>query len=167
MMAYKAVSAVHEDSIPLDVLSIILTSGKTSRLYKALLETGLASGVDASNTALRDPGLFYVFAVLNPDSDHDAIESAIRGELHNASSNGVSQSEVDSAVSQLRAMEAYSRDGAFSIVQQLNESIASGDWRLYTEYLKKLEDVGVEDIQRVAQKYLVDDRATIGQYIPA
>ncbi len=166
MVAYKAVAASHPDSAALDVLSIILATGKKSRLYASLIETGLVSGISASNTALLDPGIFYLFASLNPDSKHDDVEHVILAEISNIIASGVSDTDVEMAVNKLTAMEAYSRDGAFSIVQQLNEAIASGDWKLYTEYLSGLETVTPSEVQRVASEYLVEKNSTVGYYIP-
>ena len=166
MIAYKGIAGTHEDSPVLDVLSVILGTGKSSRLYSALIETGLSSGVNASNSAMRDPGLFYVFASLNPEVEHAQLEEAIFAEISSISDSGVTDAEVETAVSQLLAMEAYSRDGAFSVVQQLNEAIATGDWKLYSAYGSSLESVTADEIRRAANTYLVRDRCIVGSYIP-
>ena len=71
------------------------------------------------------------------------------------------------AKNQLRAQEAYSRDGSYAVAVQLNEAIAAGDWKLYTTFADRLDDVTTADIQRVAQTYLLEDTRTVGWYVPS
>lgn len=166
MVAFKGVAGTHVDSPILDVLSVILGTGKNSRLYRSLIEEGISGGVSASNSAMRDPGLFYIFAALNPGVAHEQVETAIFDEIDKVIEEGVTDAEVAKAITQLNAMESYSRDGAFSVVQQLNEAIATGDWKLYSAYGDSIAGVTAEDVQRVAEAYLVRDRSIIGSYVP-
>jgi zinc protease len=52
------------------------------------------------------------------------------------------------------------------VASQLNEAIAAGDWKLYTQYLDRLDEVTVDDVQRVARRYLTADTSTVGRYVP-
>lgn len=167
MVAFKGVAGTSDDSPVLDVLSVILGTGKNSRLYRSLIESGLSGGVSASNSAMKDPGLFYVFAALNPGVEHDAVEEVIFSEVESIADTGVTDAEVRKAVTQLRAMESYSRDGAFSVVQQLNEAIATGDWKLYSAYGERINGVTAADIQRAARHYMRRDQSIVGNYVPA
>ena len=150
----------------LDVLARILASGKGSRLFQRCTDQGLTSDVFGINFRLRDPGLFSVFAYLAPDQDHQTVEDAIHETITDVQENGVTQEELDRARSQLRAQIAFDRDGPMRVASQLNESLAAGDWKLYTQYLDRLDDVTAEDVQRVAQTYLTRDGVTTGRYVP-
>jgi zinc protease len=80
---------------------------------------------------------------------------------------GVTEEEVTRAKNQLKAQVAFDRDGPMRIASQLNEALAAGDWRLYTKYLDRLEDVAADDVQRVARTYLQPAKSTIGRYVPS
>jgi zinc protease len=166
LMAYKSPPAVDPDSDALDVLARILASGKGSRLFRRCTDQGLTSDVFGINFRLRDPGLFSVFGYLAPEADHETVEHAIEEEIEKIQTDGVSQDELDRARSQLRAQIAFDRDGPMKVASQLNEAIAAGDWKLYTQYLDRLDEVTVDDVQRVAQTYLATDTSTVGWYVP-
>jgi zinc protease len=166
LLSYKAPPATDPDSDALDVLARILASGKGSRLFQRCTDQGLTSDVFGMNFRLRDPGLFSVFGYLAPESDHETVEAAISDEIDKIREEGVTEEELDRARSQLRAQIAFDRDGPMKVAAQLNEAIAAGDWKLYTQYLDRLENVTADDVQRVAQTYLTDDTSTVGWYVP-
>jgi zinc protease len=166
LMAYKAPPAVDPDSDVLDVLGRILASGKGSRLFRRCTDQGLTSDVFGLNFRLRDPGLFSVFGFLAPETDHETVESAIEEEIEKIQEDGVTQEELDRARSQLRAKIAFDRDGPMEVASQLNEAIAAGNWKLYTQYLDRLEQITVEDVKRVARAHLTADTSTVGRYVP-
>jgi zinc protease len=166
LMSYKSPPATDPDSDALDLMARILASGKGSRLFQRCTDQGLTSDVFGINFRLRDPGLFSLFAYLAPEVDHDTVEAAIAEEVDRVRADGVTQEELDRARNQLRAQIAFDRDGPMKVAAQLNEALAAGDWKLYTQYLDRLADVTVDDVQRVARTYLVDDTSTVGWYVP-
>lgn len=166
LMAYKSPPAVEPDSDVLDVLARILASGKGSRLFQRCTDRGLTSDVFGMNFRLRDPGLFSVFAYLAPEVDHETVEAAIEEEIAEIRAEGVTQEELDRARNQLRAQIAFDRDGPMKVASQLNEALAAGNWKLYTQYLDRLERITVDDVRRVAQTYLTPETSTVGRYVP-
>lgn len=166
MMAYKAPEGLSEEADALDILARVLASGKGSRLFKRLTDRGLTAEVFAMSSRLRDPGLFSVFAFLAPEATHDVVEEEIESAIEEVRDNGITAEELQRAQTQLKAKEAFGRDGPFAIAAQLNEAIAAGDWTLYTTYLDRIERVTTDDVQRAAQTYLRRRRATVGHYIP-
>ena len=115
---------------------------------------------------LRDPGLFSLFAFLAPDATHEVVEDGMRDAVQEVQQKGITAEELKRAKTQLKAKEAFGRDGPFAIASQLNEAIAAGDWTLYTTYLDRIDRVTAADVQRVAQMYLQPQQATVGHYIP-
>jgi zinc protease len=166
MMSYKAPDGLSEDADALDLLARVLASGKGSRLFKRLTDQGLTADVFAMSSRLRDPGLFSIFAFLAPEATHDVVEDEIRDAIRDIQEKGITADELKRAKTQLRAKEAFGRDGPFAIASQLNEAIAAGDWTLYTTYLDRIDHVTADDVQRVAQTYLQREQSTVGHYIP-
>lgn len=166
MIAYKQPAAVNTDTDALDVLSVILAGGKSSRLYRRLVDSGLATSVFSSASSLRDPGLFTVFAMLSPESKHAEVEAVVQEEINRVISSGVDENEMQRVQNQLRAQEAYGRDGSFAIAAQLNEAIAAGDWKLYTTAVERYQRVTEDAVRRVAGAYCVPDTMTVGYYVP-
>jgi zinc protease len=166
MVAYKTPAGLHPDNDALDMLSMILSSGKNSYLYKALTDQSLTTYVSASNSRHRDPGLFYFYGMLSPKVTHTKVEKKMFATVKEIQKKGITQADLDKACRQMRASHAFDRDGSYSIASELNEAIAIGDWKFYTEYLDRIAKVTPEDVQRVAKQYLVEDSRTIGWYVP-
>ncbi|GIV59226.1 insulinase family protein [Rhodocaloribacter litoris] len=166
MVAFKSPPALDPDADALDVLATALATGKNSRLYRHLTDRGLTTHLYANASRLRDPGLFFILAMLAPDQTHAGVEAAIEEVLDTVRRDGLTETELARAKNQLRAREAFSRDGPYAVATQLNEAIAAGDWKLYTTYLDRIERVTATDVRRVAQAYLVEDRRTVGRYVP-
>jgi len=166
MVAFKSPVGLDLDADALDVLAVILSHGRNSRLYRKLTDTGRTLSVTATNERHRDPALFYIVARLAPGVTHAEVEGILLEELAQVAAYGVSEEELVRAQTQLAALEAYGRDGPFAIAAQLNEAIAIGDWKLYATYLDRIACVTASDIQRVAQAYLTEAARTVGWYIP-
>ena len=166
MLAFKSPDGLHADTDALSLLAAILTRGKSSRLYRRLVDQSLVTSVNASASRFRDPGLFYVMAMLAPDVTHQAVEDILSEELRRVAEEGVEDTEVARAMSNVRAQEAFLRDGPFSVASQLNEAIAAGDWRLYVDHLDRMAAVTPEQIQQAAKRYLVSEKMTAGWYVP-
>lgn len=165
-VAHKIPEGSHPDMFALDVLSQILTNGKTSRLYKALVDQGKTTTVFASQNYFKDPSLFVTYAFLAPGAEHEEVEETIVAQYDSIKANGVSQAEVDRAINQIAASTAFGRDGSFSIASNINEWIAMGDWTYYVTYTDNIKKVTPADVQRVVETYFVEDKSTVGYFIP-
>jgi len=165
-IAYKTPAARHPDMPALQVLGAILTSGKNSRLYRALTDANLTTSVFADIGFFRDPSLTTVYASLAPGAKHDEVEKIALAELARVKTDGVTADEVSSAVNQLLASSAYARDGAFAIASNLNEYISSGDWTRYITLDDDIAQVTAADVKRIANDYLNEDQSTTGWFIP-
>jgi len=154
------------DIFSLVVLSIALSSGITSRLYQALVETQLAVAAYTNADQHRDPGLFCVYATVAPNVETQKVEEIILSELQKVIDEGVTEAEVEKAKQQIIAHEAFSRDGTHRIASQLSEAEAVADWRFYKDYAKNILKVTTESVRRAAQKYFTEDSRTVGYFIP-
>lgn len=166
LLGFKAPPGLTADADVLDVLSVALGQGKSSRLYRRLTDRGLTTSVFAYGPRLRDPGLFVVYGALAPDVKPEAVEEALWEVLDAVAEDGLTEAELRRARSQTVAQEAFGRDGPFAIASQLNEAVAVGDWTLYTTLLDRIERVTPEAVRDVARRVFVRDAVTVGLFDP-
>ena len=165
-VAHKTPDGLHKDNYAIQILARILGGGKSGRLYKKIVDKGLATSIIMWDFPLRDNGLFITYAFLTPGTKHKDIEKIILDEYELIKKKGVTKEEMNRAKGQIRAEQAYSRDGSYSIASNLNEAIATGDWTYYTNYLENINKVTKEDIERIVDTYLTEDKSTTGYFIP-
>src|SRR6202789_400057 len=166
IIAHKVPNGRNADQPALDVLDAILSSGKNARLYRALVDQGLAVNAGAGTDLHRDLSLHTVYAVLAPGTAHAQVEKALLAEIARIKTDGVTADEVQRVKQQYIAADAYKRDGTSAIAGEINEWIAVGDWTLYVTFPQKVQQVTPADVQRVARQYLNEDQSTTGWFIP-
>jgi zinc protease len=166
LIAYKIPEATHEDLPVLHVLSMILSNGKSSRLARLLVDSGLSTMQAVGASWFRDPGLFTLLSMFAKEESLIEVETAIETCLDDLKKALVSKEEVTRALKKLKAHTLYARDGSFSLASELNEAIAAGDWKLYTRFLERAKSVTPEQIMEVATRYFNDDTKTTGTYLP-
>jgi len=178
-IAYRAPSASNEDFIPLMVLDSLLTgpsslsmvgggsvSNKISRLYQKLVEKDVAMSVSGGLQTTIDPYLYTILFIASPDQDIDQIIHAVDHEFASIMDNCIGESDVERAKKQARALFAY---GSESITNQAfwigySAMFAEPSW--FEDYLKNIEQVTMERICEVAEKYLINNNRIIGIYQP-
>ncbi|MBN2550030.1 MAG: insulinase family protein [Anaerolineales bacterium] len=176
--AYHAPAAAHPDFFPFMVLDSLLTgpsnlnmfgggiSNKTSRLYRALVESELAISLHGSIQATIDPFIYSIMAIVHPRSRVEAVVGVMDEEIQRLQQAPPEAAQVERAVKQARALFAY---GSESITNQafwlgLSEMFADYDW--FLEYLSRLAAVTPQEVQRVAQEYLRPQNRVLGVYLP-
>ena len=160
-VAHKIPSATHDDLPALVILLIILSHGKTSRLYRALVDSAKAIDVSANCFQFRDPSLLITYVTLVPGVTHEEAEAVVKAEYRKIAEKGVTKLELDRAKRAIRAYLASRRDGPYVFLSALNEEIATGDWTRFSTFPNRLAQVTSKAVQMVAKQYLVDDQSTI------
>jgi zinc protease len=177
-VAFHAPAAGDPDFFPLVVLDSVLAgpsnfnmfsggiSNKTSRLYRALVETELAAGVSGGLAATLDPYLYSITATVRNGKTPEQVLAALDGELRKIAETPLRREEMERAVKQARAIFAY---GSETVTNQAfwmgyAEMFASIDW--FENYLASLAAVTADDVQRVAHKILSRRNRTVGLYLP-
>jgi zinc protease len=166
IIAHKVPNGRDADQPALDMMDAILSSGKNARLYRALVDQGVALNAGAGTDLHRDLSLHTVYAVLAPGATHDQVEKALMAEINKIATEGVTPAEVARVKQQYIAADAYKRDGTAAIAGEINEWIAVGDWTLYVTFPQKVQQVTPADVQRVAKQYFKQDQSTTGWFIP-
>ena len=165
-VGHKTQEGLHEDTYAFQLLGKILSEGKTSRFYRTIVDRGLATSLLMYDFPFKDNGMFITYIFLTPDTYHQTVEDIVLEEYKKIINGGVTKEEIARAKAQTRASVAFSRDGSYAVASALNEAIAIGDWTFYTTFMDHIEKVSTKDIQRVAKKYLVEEKSTTGWFIP-
>lgn len=153
------------DDYVFDVIDMLLANGKTSRLYKKLVE-GKQLVTDVSTAVVPGtlyPNLFMIGAT--PRSPHTVkeVEEAIYTELELLKNEPVTERELQRILNNLEAGEIRSMGSNGGLAYRLTEYEATaGTWRYFFEHRQQVAKVTPDDIMRVARKYLVRDNRTVG-----
>ncbi len=167
-MAYHVPNLRGSDSYALEVLSAVLSSGKSSRLYKGLVrEKRLALSADTDYPLVsRDPGLFYLTVEPLPGKDIGEVEKALNQEIGRMQKEQIGKHELEKAKNQLESAFIYGQDSLFYQAMLLARYEIALDWRSIDDYIPSIRKVTPEDLMRVATRYLTPDNRTAGILIP-
>ncbi|MEI7460601.1 MAG: pitrilysin family protein [Pirellula sp.] len=149
-----------------DLLANILTDEPSGRLYKSLIETKKATSVGGRSFALHDPGAVFFMAQVPKEKPIEDAQNAMIETLENLATNPVTKEEVERARRQILNQREMAASKTDSIAVSLSEWASQGDWRLYFLYRDAVEKTTPEQVQLVAQKYLVRNNRTVGLYLP-
>jgi zinc protease len=163
---YKISSGSHPDYAAIEVLSSILGSAPSGRLYKALIDTKKAGTTFTFSFQWKEPGILLAFAEVPKDKSLEGAKTSMLKAIDDVIKNPPTKEEVDRAKNELLKQIELSFNSSERIGLQLSESIGTGDWRLLYISRDRIKDVTAEDVLRVARHYLKADNRTIGQFIP-
>ena len=154
-----------QDDYIFDVIDMLLSDGRTSRLYKKLVvEKQLATDVGSfSAPGSRYPNLFIISAT--PRSPHTVqeVETAIYDELERFKNEPVTEHDLKKVLNRLEYEEIRQMVSNGGLARNLTEYEAvAGTWRYLIEHRQKVATVTPMDIIRVARKYFVRENRTVG-----
>lgn len=141
--------------------------GRSSRLYRALVETELAANVGFSYNAMLDPYLMMASATVRHNVSVEKVEQAVLAELDKVATKPIGDEEFEKVLKQTRAQYVYAEDGVMNHGYRLGMLDVVATWKMYDSFLENLEAVTKADVQRVAQKYLADTNRIVGLFIPS
>jgi len=151
----------HADQVTLSVMSEILFSGKSSRLYKELVDKKrLVNSVYAYNMENIDPGLFIFMATCNPGVKAETVEAEILKEIENMKSTKVTKEELDKVKVNTKADFIYSLESSTSIANLYGSYLVRGDITPLMTYEDDVKKVTAKKIQDAAKKYFNFDKST-------
>jgi zinc protease len=168
IIVYHTPGFPHEDSYALDVLNLILSGGKSSRLYRSLVyEKQIALNISANYSSFnRDPYLFFFSATAPPGKEVGELEKLFYEEIEKIKKEKPSGFEVQKAKNQIESSFIMGQDSIFLQAMKYGIFEMLGDWRLINEYLDGIRKVTPEDVVNVVNKYLHEDNRTVGILIP-
>jgi len=180
-IGYHAPAATDRLFFPALLLDAVLTGAKgvnlwtsfrlpppqrKSRVYRALVETGLASSIFGQMIPTAQPFLYTISATATEGASLAAVEAALLEELSRVQRSGITTNELERARAQLQARLVFDSDSVTNIAHQLGyfETIASVD--IFTGLEKGIDAVSLEQVNEAAQTLLVESNRTIGWFDP-
>jgi zinc protease len=162
-IAYKAVPGNSPDFYALQVLATALEGGQSSRLYQKLVkEKEMLTNVGGFMDEKRGVGAFYSNATLRPNVKTEDVEAAIYAEIDQLKKEPIADWELQKAKNTTR------RNFINNLTSSIARAITIGQYTVYynepnliNTRLDKVAAVTKEDVQRVANKYLVDTNRTV------
>ncbi len=169
LMGYHTVAQDHPDFEDLQLLGSVLSGGRTSILYKRMVEgeqTALAVQAFNGFPGTKYAGLFAVLGVPNQGVGVDTLEATILEEIEDIKNGEIDPDALDRARTNARANLVRSLDSNQGLAIALASTEAQqGDWRNVFTNLEELQEVTVDDLQRVAKEYLNKDNLTVGAIV--
>jgi zinc protease len=181
-LGYRAPAASDADFFPMLVLDAVLTGAKginlwasfrtpppqrSARLYRALVDTGLASSVSGGLVPTAEPFLYTISMTATEGSSLDRLEEAVLAEIENVRRNGITRAELEKAVHQLRARLVFENDSITNIAHQLGYFETIGSWRILPTLQSRIESVTVEHVNAAASGRLGPLTRTVGRFEPS
>jgi zinc protease len=164
MIAYHVPESKSKDYYALDVLSSVLTSGNSSRLYATLVdEKQLVTSVFSDYSESFDPTLFQIYISANKDKSTEEIEKVVYNELEKIAKDGISVSELQKIKNQ-KLMEFYND---IETIDGKSNSLGTyelffGDYKKMFSAPEEYAKVSLDDVQRVASEYFKKSNRTVG-----
>jgi zinc protease len=167
-VGYPVPNQQSPDAIPLDVLSVVLSGGRSSRLYRHLVyerQLALEAGGDYSYFSI-DPNLFWFYATPLPGQTPETLEKELIGEMERLKKEPIGDEELKRAKNQIEAGFVFQDDSVHKRASLLARFELIGGYALKDQYLDKIRAVTASDLQRVAQRYFTDDKKNVGILLP-
>ena len=167
MIGFRGTNAVHSDEFALDVLASILGDGRSSKFYQNIKEQKqLVTSISTANASFKDDGVFYVSATFQPENK-DKLKASIFEEIENIKARGVTEEDVERAKNIIERDTYFSRESVSNVATEMGYTVVlTGDAKNYDDYLKDISNVTPEDVKRVANKYLKENKCAISIVMP-
>ncbi|MEO1984318.1 MAG: pitrilysin family protein, partial [Fuerstiella sp.] len=163
-LVYHIPAGGHPDYPAIDVLTTVMATEPSGRLYENLVKKRRAASVVGGNFALHDPGIMLFRADAAQGIDGADLLQGMIDVIEGKAD--FTEREVERAKQELLKQRELSVASSRGIAVELSEWAAQGDWRLFFLYRDRLEKVTADDVQRVAATYLIQNNRTAGLFEP-
>jgi zinc protease len=166
IVGFHTPDGAHEDFVPLQVATAALSDTPSGRLYQALVETGLATGIGGTDLQMRDPGLTLFYASTRAGGDIDQVRDVMLATIADLESNPITDEEVDRWRNQALSYFEQFMNNPQAVARQLSDWAAMGDWRMLFYDRDRVRAATAEQAQAAAMRYLKPSNRTVGVFRP-
>ncbi len=168
LIGFNTVKSGEADDYALSLLDSILAGGRTSRLYKKLVEdTRLCASVSTGSTTGRYAGWFAVQLEMLKGKDRNAAEAIVFAELARLAKEPVTEAELKRAKRQRLASYIFSKEDVHSLADVISQSVTVHDVEYLQAYLDKTVAVTPADIQRAAAAHFPQAKSVVVWSLPS
>lgn len=165
-MAFHMCSQRDADFYATDLISDILSNGKSTRLNQNLVEQQkLFSSIDACISGEIEPGTFMISGKINPNISIDEAEKAVKCELQKIIDGTVSEYELQKVKNRYESAAVFGELDILSKARAIAYYANLGDVNLVNTRLKEYDKVTLADIQRVASSMFADTNCSTVYYL--
>ncbi len=166
-MGYHAPESQSPDNAVLDAIQAILSDGMSSRLDRALVETGICSSVSSGSFELKDPGIFAIMTDLQKGKSAAVAESIILREIERLKTTPVSAEELQRGKNLYRFHFLDRLTTGDGIAHFLGDmEVLYGNFTKGLEFQNQVHEVTPERLMQVTQKYFTTDNLTVIVGVP-
>ncbi|MBD2240753.1 insulinase family protein [Aulosira sp. FACHB-113] len=166
---YHRPAITDRDNAVYEIIASLLSNGRTSRLYKSLVEqqrVALTAQGFSGFPGDKYPNLMLFYALTAPGHTVDELATALRTEIEKLKTEPVTDAELQRVKTQARADLLRTLDSNMGMAQQLLEyEVKTGSWRNLFKQLDQIAAVKTADIQRVAKASFTAENRTIGKLL--
>jgi zinc protease len=161
-MGWKIPSVKHKDIPALDVLALLIGQGDSSRLVRELrIKSQTVNGVGASCYSPMDQGLFGISANLNPENFEKTL-STVFSEIEKIKHDNFEPNELEKAKLNLESEQFFGLETVDGLTRQYgNLEFYFKDPAYFKKYIDQIKKLKMEDIQKVAKKYLTEKTLSV------
>jgi zinc protease len=164
---YPLPNVTHPDVPALHLFDLVLTQGRSSRLYQSLIESGLASDFGGYPANMISGGWYGLSATAAPGQELSKIEQTLQTTLADLRDKPITPAELTRAKVQLRASVLLrNRDITGQAMQLGDDQTTTGDYQFSDRFLAAVDRVTIADIQRVVKTYFDPSQQTLGFFEP-
>jgi zinc protease len=165
-MAYHTPAYSDKDFAANSAVVEILTNDPSGILYKALVESKLATKVSGYSQILYDPGFTYLSCAVPKDKSLDSAKNAFINAANNLTSVTITQEDVNRAKNSILKQISNTQNNMLDFCISIAERIGAGDWRLFYVFRDRVEKLTLADVQAALKKYYLPSNRTWGVFIP-
>ncbi len=163
---YHTCSGLHKDNAALQVITQLMTTNPSGRLYQNLIETQKATQQYGYSFDLREPGFIYFGANVLADKSLEDAKNTLLSSLDSLAIHPPTEEEVERAKAEILNRIELGMTNTERIGLYMSEYIAMGDWRMMFIDRDRIEAVTTEDVVAAAKKYFKPSNRTVGLFIP-
>ncbi|MEO8383421.1 MAG: pitrilysin family protein [Acidobacteriota bacterium] len=163
---YHRPASTDPDSATYEVISMLLSNGRTSRLYKSLVrDQKIAAGAAGFNgfPGEKYPNLFTIYAIPTPGHTPEEAATAIHTEIDKLKTEDIQADELQSVKTRVKAGVIRGLTGNSGLAMQLAQyQTLYGDWRELFREVDRIDKVTAADVKRVANSTFMESNRTVG-----
>jgi predicted Zn-dependent peptidase len=160
-IAYPIPNFEHKDQVVLSAISELMSSGKSSRLQRELIDKRqLANQIYGYNMELTDDGIFLFMGVANPNVKIEELEKSLLEEIEKIKNGSVTKEELDKVKINSKADFIYSLENSSDVNSLFGSYLVRGNIKPLLEYEENLDKITPKMVTEIAKKYFDNDQST-------